>query len=148
MAMLRWPTVWRGRESKPCKWSPGSSCESSLSCTYVHLWKPLFCSLKAVEPEGKLHPSSTCYNKSHKHASAPQLLRIAKTLVTWIDSTRVCLVPICYHHLVRYVGLFRSLFMFSNFYWLDVHNQTCVAFANLWWDICKKLDWGIGPPLV
>ena len=33
--------------------------------------------------------------------------------------------------------LFGSSFMFSNFYWLDLHNKTHVALANLWWHIYK-----------
>ena len=31
-----------------------------------------------------------------------------------------------------------SLFMFSNFYWLDLHNKTRVALAKLWWNIYKN----------
>ena len=33
------------------------------------------------------------------------------------------------------VGLY---FMFSNFYRLHLHNNTRVAIANLWWNICKN----------
>jgi hypothetical protein len=40
------------------------------------------------------------------------------------------------------------IFMFSNFYWLDLHNKTCFfALANLRWDIYKS-GLKIGPPLI
>ena len=35
--------------------------------------------------------------------------------------------------------LFGLFFMFSNFYWFTLHNQTCVALANLRWSMTK--DW-------
>ena len=31
----------------------------------------------------------------------------------------------------RYVGIVQFLFMFSNFYRLDIHHKSCVALANL-----------------
>jgi hypothetical protein len=34
--------------------------------------------------------------------------------------------------------LFSLFFMFFNFYWLDLHNKTCVALADLWWSISKN----------
>ena len=33
---------------------------------------------------------------------------------------------------------FGLIFMFSNFYRLDLHNKTCVAWANPQWNICKN----------
>lgn len=34
--------------------------------------------------------------------------------------------------------LFGSLFVFFNFYRLDIHRKNRVALTNLWWNICKK----------
>lgn len=36
------------------------------------------------------------------------------------------------------VVFFGALFMFPNFYWLDSHNEVCVAIASLWWIISKN----------
>ena len=36
--------------------------------------------------------------------------------------------------------LFALVFMFFNFYQLDIHNKTYVVLANLQWNICKKID--------
>jgi len=41
---------------------------------------------------------------------------------------------------LRYVDvIWFVFFMFSNFYQLDSHNKTCIALANLRWNICKNL---------
>ena len=34
--------------------------------------------------------------------------------------------------------LFYLFFTFSNFWWLDLHNETCVALANLRWSFSKN----------
>ena len=34
-------------------------------------------------------------------------------------------------NILRYVGVIWFFFMFSNFYQLDLHNEICVAIANL-----------------
>ena len=37
--------------------------------------------------------------------------------------------------------------MLSNFYLLDAHNKTRVAFGNMQRNICKKPDWNLDLPL-
>ena len=39
---------------------------------------------------------------------------------------------------IRYVGVIWFIFMFSNFYQFDLHNQIYFSLTNLWWNIFKN----------